>query len=75
MTVFALHLMGAMESAGPYVEFSIEGLDYYPWQEGLYEPELIVRDGKAQIPDAPGWGVKISSKWLESAIYQISEME
>jgi len=75
VTVFALHLMGAMETAGPYVEFSIEGLDYYPWQDDLYEPALIVRDGKVQIPDAPGWGVEISSKWLESAIYQISEME
>ncbi len=75
ITVFTLHLMGAIEGTGPYVEFSIEGLDYYPWQSGLYEPALIVRDGKLQIPDAPGWGVEINSKWLESADYQISEME
>ena len=51
VTVFTLHLMGAIENAGPYVEFSIEGEDYYPWDSGLYEPALVARDGKVQIPD------------------------
>ena len=75
VTVFTLHMMGAIEAAGPYVEFSIEGLDYYPWQEGLYAPALLVRDGKVQIPDGPGWGVKINPAWLEAAGYQISELD
>ena len=35
VTVFTLHMMGAIARAGPYVEFSIEGPDYYPWQDGL----------------------------------------
>ena len=34
VTVFTLHMMGAIAGAGPYVEFSIEGADYYPWQDG-----------------------------------------
>ncbi len=75
VTVFTLHMMGAIEAAGPYVEFSIEGLDYYSWQEGLYAPALLVRDGKVQIPDGPGWGVKINPAWLEAAGYQISELD
>jgi L-alanine-DL-glutamate epimerase-like enolase superfamily enzyme len=75
VTVFTLHLMGAAKAVGPYVEFSIEGLDYYPWQDGLYEPALTVCDGKVQIPASPGWGVEISTKWLESATYRISEVE
>ena len=65
VTVFTLHLMGAIENAGPYVEFSIEGADYYPWDSGLYEPVLIARDGKVQIPDGPGWGIELSKAWLK----------
>lgn len=74
VTVFTLHLMGAIENAGPYVEFSIEGEDYYPWDSNLYQPALIARDGKVQIPDQPGWGVEINKDWLEKAQYQKSEL-
>ncbi len=73
VTVFTLHMMGAIEGAGPYVEFTIEGPDYYPWQDGLFDPALVARDGKVQIPDAPGWGVEISQDWLDRAAYQTSE--
>ena len=59
VTVFSLHLMGAIANAGPYVEYSIEPDSYYPWQRGLFEPELVVKDGAAQIPPGPGWGVEI----------------
>ena len=72
VTVFTLHLMGAIENAGPYVEFSIEGADYYPWQYDIYEPALVAVDGKVQIPDAPGWGVEINPVFLEKAKHQIS---
>jgi L-alanine-DL-glutamate epimerase-like enolase superfamily enzyme len=75
VTVFTLHLMGAIQNAGPYVEFSIEGEDYYPWDRGLYEPALVARDGKVQIPDQPGWGVEISKNWLDKAQYQKSELD
>jgi L-alanine-DL-glutamate epimerase-like enolase superfamily enzyme len=75
VTVFTLHLMGAIPGAGPYVEFSIEGPDYYPWQGGLFEPALIARDGKVAIPDGPGWGVEVSQRWLERSAYQVSEVD
>ncbi len=75
VTVFTLHMMGAIASAGPYVEFSIEGPDYYPWQYDIFEPALIARDGKVQIPDSPGWGVEINKSWLEAADYAMSEIE
>ncbi len=74
VTVFSLHLMGAIENAGPYVEFSIEGLDYYPWQEGLFSPALEVRDGQVQIPNGPGWGVEINPDWLAQADYRASAL-
>ena len=72
VTIFTLHLMGALENAGPYVEFSIEEADYYPWQYGIYSPYPMARDGKVQIPEGPGWGVEIDPQWLAHASYQIS---
>ena len=35
VTLFTMHLLRAIPNAGKYLEFSIEGLDYYPWQDGL----------------------------------------
>lgn len=72
VTVFTLHMMGAIPNAGPYVEFSIEGLDYYPWQAGLYTPALVAQAGKVAIPDGPGWGVTINPEWLRGATHQIT---
>ena len=66
--------MGAIENAGPYVEFSIEPTDYYPWQEGLFTPALEARNGRVQIPEGPGWGVEINPTWLASAEYAVSEL-
>jgi len=75
VTVFTLHMMGALANAGPYVEFSIEpDAEYYPWQTGLYRPALVAVDGKVQIPDAPGWGVEIDPAWLDKADYRASEL-
>ncbi len=75
VTVFTLHMMGAIENAGAYVEFSIEGLDYYPWQDGLFAPALEARDGTVMIPQGPGWGVEISPAWLDRADYRISGVD
>ena len=67
VTVFALHMMGAIGNAGPYVEFSIEPAAYYPWQEGMFVPALVARDGCVEIPAGPGWGVEIDPDWLRGA--------
>lgn len=75
VTMCTMHLLGAIPNAGKYLEFSIEEEDYYPWQYGLFlgEPYKI-EDGKAKIPDAPGWGVEINPAWLEKAAYRKSEI-
>ena len=76
VTLFTMHLLRAIPNAGKYLEFSIEGEDYYPWQDGLFvrSPYDIV-DGHATVTDAPGWGVEISPEWLEKAEHQVSEVE
>ncbi len=60
VTLFTMHLLGAIPNAGKYLELSIEGPDYYPWQDGLFvrSPYTVV-DGQVTIPSEPGWGVEI----------------
>jgi hypothetical protein len=75
VTMCTMHLLGAIPNAGKYLEFSIEGADYYPWQEGLFLGDpYAISEGKATIPSEPGWGVEINPEWLNAATYQISEL-
>ncbi|MBU3738949.1 MAG: mandelate racemase/muconate lactonizing enzyme family protein, partial [Rhodoferax sp.] len=76
VTICTMHLLGAIPNAGKYLEFSIEGPDYYPWQQGLFLGDpYAVCDGRLQIPAEPGWGVEINPEWLRQATYQCSEAQ
>jgi len=75
VTMCTMHLLGAIPNAGPYLELSIEGPDYYPWQQELFLGNPYkVEAGHVSIPDAPGWGVDINPAWLARARYQKSEL-
>jgi L-alanine-DL-glutamate epimerase-like enolase superfamily enzyme len=75
VTVCTMHLLGAIANAGKYLELSIEGADYYPWQQGLFrEDPYQVRDGHVSIPAAPGWGVEINPVWLDAAEHRVSRL-
>ncbi|MBF9060520.1 mandelate racemase/muconate lactonizing enzyme family protein [Rhodobacterales bacterium HKCCSP123] len=68
VTLFTLHLMRAIPNAGKYLEFSIEGPEYYPWQYDLFTTSPYrIEDGHAILSDAPGWGVEIAPAWLARA--------
>ena len=75
VTMCTMHLLRAIPNAGKYLEFSIEGADYYPWQDGLFlgDPYRI-EDGHVTVTDAPGWGVEINPDWLDKAQYKVSEL-
>ena len=74
VTLFTAHLLKAIPNAGHYLEFSIEGADYYPWQQDLFKTSpYVIRDGHIIISDSPGWGVEISDDWLFKSVYQKSE--
>jgi len=75
VTLCTMHLLGAIPNGGKYLELSIEGADYYPWQQGLFraDPYAVV-DGHVTIPSAPGWGVEINPQWLEKAAYRCSSL-
>ena len=72
VTVFTLHFMGALENASPYVEFAIEPSSYQPWQDGIYTPVLVARDGCVEIPAGPGWGIEIDPDWLARAEHHVA---
>jgi len=74
VTLFTMHLLRAIPNAGKYLEFSIEGADYYPWQEGLFCSDPYgIDDGHARVTDAPGWGIEVSPDWLAKSRYQVSD--
>lgn len=76
VTLFTMHLLGALPNAGKYLELSIEGPDYYPWQEGLFRASpYAVEGGHVTIPSEPGWGVEVAPEWLAKAEYRVSEAE
>jgi L-alanine-DL-glutamate epimerase-like enolase superfamily enzyme len=75
VTLFTMHFLRAIPSAGKYLEYSIEGRDYYPWQEGLFlNDPYKVDDGKVEVTDAPGWGIEINPEWLAKSRYQASRL-
>jgi len=75
VTLFTMHLLRAIPGAGKYLEFSIEGANYYPWQEGLFVQDPYRIDaGRATVTDAPGWGVDINPDWLARSQYRLSEI-
>ncbi len=76
VTICTMHLLRAIPNAGKYLEFSIEGPDYYPWQQGLFLGDPYRVDaGHVTVSDAPGWGVEINPAWLEKAQYQVSALD
>ena len=75
VTLFSMHLLRAIPNAGKYLEFSIEGPEYYPWQQKLFvEDPYGVKDGKLEVSEQPGWVVEISPQWLERSNHQVSEL-
>ena len=76
VTICTMHLLKAIPNAGKYLEFSIEGDDYYPWQRGLFLGDPFrITDGAVTVPDLPGWGVEVNPAWLESATYTGASLE
>lgn len=74
VTIFTMHLLRGVPNAGRYLELSIEGDDYYPWQRDLFTSDPYrVENGHVTVTDAPGWGVEINPEWLAKSSYSVSD--
>ena len=72
VTVFTMHLLAALPKAGE-VEFSIEDDAAITRQaRAMFDPMLEMKDGRAVMPEGPGWGVRIKADWLAGANRQIT---
>lgn len=75
VTMATMHLLRALPNAGKYLEFSIEGEDYYPWQQGLFLGRpFAVEAGRLTVSEAPGWGLEINPGWLDAASWRQSDI-
>jgi L-alanine-DL-glutamate epimerase-like enolase superfamily enzyme len=67
VTVFTMHMLAALPKAGE-VEFSIEAdAAITKLARSMFDPILEMKDGKAVMPEGPGWGVRIKPEWLAAA--------
>ncbi len=75
VTMCTMHLLRAIPNAGKYLELSIEGPDYYPWQEGLFlgDPYRVTA-GRVEVTERPGWGIEIDPAWLDRATYKSTSL-
>ena len=74
VTICTMHFLKAIPNAGKYLELSIEGEDYYPWQIDLFDNDPFkVSDGECTVPDSAGWGVQFNKKWLDKSHYRVFE--
>lgn len=75
VTLCTMHLLRAIPNAGPYLELSIEGPDYYPWEVGLFTTDPYqVTDGQVEVSAEPGWGIQINPDWLDRAERRVSRV-
>ena len=71
--VFSLHLMAAVPNAGEFLEHTIEAdASVNTLSVEMYEPQLVVKDGRVRVPDGPGWGVRIKPAWLAASERRVS---
>ena len=72
VTVFTMHMLAALPKAGE-VEFSIEDDAAITVQaRAMFNPVLEMKEGRAVMPEGPGWGVRIKPQWLASAERRIT---
>jgi L-alanine-DL-glutamate epimerase-like enolase superfamily enzyme len=76
VTMCTMHLLTAIPNAGKYLELSIEGDDYYPWQRDLFLGQpYAVAEGQVTVTDLPGWGVEINPAWLDRSVHTDAALE
>ena len=68
--VMGLHFMACIDTPYPFLECGIED-DL--WAVSCYMPQVEIKDGRAAVPTAPGWGFEPSGEFLAKSQYEISK--
>lgn len=72
VTVFTMHMLAALPKGGE-VEFSIEAdAGITKLARAMFEPALTVKDGRAVMPEGPGWGIRVKEDWLGQAEHRVT---
>lgn len=75
VTVFTMHMLAALPKAGE-VEFSIEDAAAITKEaQAMFDPALTWKEGRAVMPEGPGWGIRVKQAWLDSAERKVSEAQ
>ncbi|MCL2096164.1 MAG: mandelate racemase/muconate lactonizing enzyme family protein [Oscillospiraceae bacterium] len=67
--IMGLHYMAHIDNPYPFLEC---GIEEDLWATECYTPQIIIKDGRAAVPDGPGWGFEPDEDFLAKAHYQIS---
>lgn len=67
--VFGLHFMSVIDLPYEYLECGVEEDE---WQTAAYRNPPVIKNGAAEVPQGPGWGLEINESWLKKSAYQIS---
>ena len=69
--LLGVHYMSVIDLPYGFLEM---GVEFNDWEESAYLNAPAIKDGCAQTPDAPGWGMAVSDEWLRKSEYQISKL-
>jgi L-alanine-DL-glutamate epimerase-like enolase superfamily enzyme len=61
--------MACIDTPYPFLECGIEDDNW----ERCYEPRIEIKDGRAAVPTAPGWGFEPTQEFLAKSEYKISK--
>ena len=67
--VMGLHYMGCIETPYTFLECGIED---DAWVR-CYTPSVEIRDGRANVPEVPGWGFEPTVEFLSKSKYQVTK--
>jgi L-alanine-DL-glutamate epimerase-like enolase superfamily enzyme len=65
VTVFTMH--SKPPRAGGEVEFIEADAAITKQARAMFDPALEMKEGRAVMPEGPGWGVRIKPDWLAAA--------
>lgn len=75
VNVFTMHMLAGWPKGGE-VEFSIEEESRMTTlARAMFDPILEIKDGRAVMPEGPGWGVRIKPDWIAAAQRRESSAE